>query len=148
MALFVSILILLIAAVLLTRLAWSLSVPYPSLLALGGAALALLPGTPLIVLDPSLALAIFVAPVLLDAAYDTSLRDLSDNRLPIILLVVMAVGLTTAARCRGVPYLRAGCALGGGGHARRHCRPARRRGGDRRLAAGPHAQSRAADPGR
>ena len=46
---------------------------------------------------PSLALAIFVAPVLLDAAYDTSLRDLSDNRLPIILLVVMAVGVTTAA---------------------------------------------------
>jgi CPA1 family monovalent cation:H+ antiporter len=95
--LFVSILVLLIAAVLLTRLAWSLSVPYPSLLALGGAVLALVPGTPVIALDPSLALAIFVAPVLLDAAYDASLRDLRDNRLPIILLVVAAVGVTTAA---------------------------------------------------
>jgi CPA1 family monovalent cation:H+ antiporter len=95
--LFVSILILLIVAVLLTRLALSLSVPYPSLLALGGAVLALVPGTPVIALDPSLALAIFVAPVLLDAAYDASLRDLRDNRLPIILLVVAAVGVTTAA---------------------------------------------------
>jgi monovalent cation/hydrogen antiporter len=95
--LFVTILILLFAAVLLSRLAWSLSVPYPSLLALGGAALALLPGIPMIELEPSLALAIFVAPVLLDAAYDASLRDLRDNRLPIILLVVAAVGVTTVA---------------------------------------------------
>ncbi len=94
---FVSILVLLVIAVLLTRLASSLSVPYPSLLAMGGAVLAMLPGTPVIALDPSLALAIFVAPVLLDAAYDTSLRDLRDNRLPIITLVVVAVGVTTAA---------------------------------------------------
>ena len=97
MVLFVSILILLIAAVLLNRLASSLSVPYPSLLALGGAALALIPGAPVIQLDPSLALAIFVAPVLLDAAYDASLRDLRDNGLPIIFLVIVAVGITTAA---------------------------------------------------
>ena len=89
--LFVSILVLLVAAVLLSRLALSLSVPYPSLLALGGAALALIPGAPVIQLDPSLALAIFVAPVLLDAAYDASPRVLRDNRPPIITLVV-AVG--------------------------------------------------------
>jgi Na+/H+ antiporter len=95
--LFVSILILLFAAVLLTRVAGRLSVPYPSLLALGGAALALIPGAPTIQLDPSLALAIFVAPVLLDAAYDASLRDLRDNRLPIVTLVIVAVGITTAA---------------------------------------------------
>lgn len=95
--LFVSILILLTAAVLLSRLASGLGVPYPSLLALGGAALALIPGAPVIELDPSLALAIFVAPVLLDASYDASLRDLRDNRLPIITLVVVAVAVTTAA---------------------------------------------------
>ena len=89
--LFVSILNLLFAAVLLTRVARRLSVPYPSLLALGGAALALIPGAAAIELDPSLALAIFVAPVLLDAAYDASPRELRDNRPPIITLVV-AVG--------------------------------------------------------
>src|SRR5437879_7247686 len=40
---------------------------------------------------------LFVAPVLLDAAYDTSLRDLRDNWAPVTGLVVFAVGLTTAA---------------------------------------------------
>jgi hypothetical protein len=36
-------------------------------------------------------LALFVAPVLLDAAYDTSLRDLRDNWLPVTSLVVLVV---------------------------------------------------------
>jgi len=47
-----------------------------ALLALAGAGLALLPGTPEVVLDPGLALALFVAPVLLDAAFDASPRAL------------------------------------------------------------------------
>src|SRR5439155_16078739 len=46
---------------------------------------------------PELALALFIAPVLLDAAYDASPRDLKDNWAPITSLVVFAVGLTTAA---------------------------------------------------
>ncbi|MEJ1975084.1 MAG: sodium:proton antiporter [Acetobacteraceae bacterium] len=45
-------------------------------------------------LDPGLALALFVAPVLLDAAYDASPRDLGDNWLPVASLVLVAVGLT------------------------------------------------------
>ena len=97
MALFLSILLMLTVAVLFSRLASALSVPYPAFLALGGALIAVLPGTPSINLDPSLALAIFVAPVLADAAFLTSLRDLRDYRLSIILLVVMAVSVTTAA---------------------------------------------------
>jgi CPA1 family monovalent cation:H+ antiporter len=48
-------------------------------------------------LPPELILALFVAPVLLDAAYDTSLRDLRDNWLPVSSLVLVAVGLTTMA---------------------------------------------------
>jgi CPA1 family monovalent cation:H+ antiporter len=66
-------------------------------LALGGALLAFLPGAPSFSVPPELALALFVAPVLLDAAYDTSLRDLRDNWAPVTGLVVFAVGLTTAA---------------------------------------------------
>jgi monovalent cation/hydrogen antiporter len=97
MTLFSSILLILAGAALSGRLAAALSVPYPVFLALGGAIIALLPGTPSIELDPSLALVIFVAPVLLDAAYDASLRDLRDNRLPIIMLVVVAIGVTVAA---------------------------------------------------
>ncbi len=37
-------------------------------------------GAPQVALEPDLALALFVAPVLLDAAYDTSLRDLEGER--------------------------------------------------------------------
>jgi Na+/H+ antiporter len=48
-------------------------------------------------IPPELVLALFVAPVLLDAAYDASLRDLRDNWAPVTGLVVFAVGLTTAA---------------------------------------------------
>ena len=53
--------------------------PYPVFLALGGALLAFLPGVPSFSVPSELALALFVAPVLLDAAYDASLRDLRDN---------------------------------------------------------------------
>lgn len=66
---------LLLGAVALTGLARRLGVPYPTFLALGGIALAFIPGSPGWGLDPELALALFVAPVLLDAAFDTSLRD-------------------------------------------------------------------------
>jgi CPA1 family monovalent cation:H+ antiporter len=66
-------------------------------LALGGALLALVPLGPALALPPELALALFIAPVLLDAAYDASLRDLRDNWAPVAGLVVFAVGFTTAA---------------------------------------------------
>src|SRR6516162_5227176 len=88
---------ILLSAVLLSGLARQIRVPYPVLLALGGALLAFIPGAPRIVLEPELALALFVAPVLLDAAYDTSPRDLRDNWFPVTSLVLMAVGLTTGA---------------------------------------------------
>ena len=86
---------LLLAAVALAALARRLGVPYPTFLAAGGALLAFVPASPSWTLDPSLALALFVAPVLLDAAYDTSLRDLRANWLPVSMLVVAAVGVTT-----------------------------------------------------
>jgi len=71
--------------------------PYPVFLAIGGALLAFVPAAPAFTLPPELALALFVAPVLLDAAYDASWRDLRDNWAPVTSLVVFAVGLTTVA---------------------------------------------------
>src|SRR5262249_29881420 len=59
--------------------------------------LAFIPGAPVFALPPELALALFIAPVLLDAAYDASPRDLKDNWVPVTSLVVVAVGLTTVA---------------------------------------------------
>jgi CPA1 family monovalent cation:H+ antiporter len=88
---------LLLGAVLLSALARRMSVPYPTFLAIGGMLLAFVPSGPARTLEPDLALALFVAPVLLDAAFDTSLRDLRNNWLPVSTLVFVAVGLTTAA---------------------------------------------------
>jgi Na+/H+ antiporter len=88
---------LLLGAVLLSALARRLKVPYPTFLALGGTLLAFVPSGPSWTLEPDLALALFVAPVLLDAAFDTSLRDLRHNWLPVFMLVFAAVGFTTAA---------------------------------------------------
>src|SRR5499426_3734648 len=90
-------LVLFVAAVILASGARRVGAPYPVFLALGGALLAFLPGAPSLTVPPELALAIFVAPVLLDAAYDASPRDLKDNWAPVTGLVVFAVGLTTAA---------------------------------------------------
>ena len=88
---------LLLGAVLLSALARRLQVPYPTFLAIGGMLLAFVPSGPSWTLEPDLALALFVAPVLLDAAFDTSLRDLRNNWLPVSTLVFIAVGLTTAS---------------------------------------------------
>src|SRR3954447_25224029 len=88
---------LFLVAVTLAAGARRVGAPYPVFLALGGALLAFLPGAPSFSVPPELALALFVAPVLLDAAYDASLRDLRDNWAPVTGLVVFAVGLTTAA---------------------------------------------------
>ncbi len=101
---------LLLGAVLLSALARRIKVPYPIFLAIGGMLLAFVPSSPSWTLEPDLALALFVAPVLMDAAFDTSLRDLRNNWLPVSTLVLVAVGLTTAAvavlvhwRCRICP---------------------------------------------
>jgi len=97
MLIFEWVLAILLGAVLLSVLANKMAIPYPALLALGGTVIAFIPGAPRIVLEPDLALALFVAPVLLDAAYDTSPRDLRDDWLPVTCLVLVAVGLTTGA---------------------------------------------------
>jgi Na+/H+ antiporter len=105
MQIFESILALLVIAVGLAALARRWHAPYPALLAGLGVLLALTPGMPHIALDPQLALALFVAPVLLDAAYDASTRDLRDNWLPITTLVIIAVGVTTIAVAHAVKWL-------------------------------------------
>src|SRR3954454_2614000 len=94
---FATILVMLAAAVLLLAIARRLRLPYPALLALAGAAVAIAPFDIGLRLDPELVLALFIAPVLLDAAYDTSLRDLKRHWAPVASLALIAVGLTTAA---------------------------------------------------
>jgi CPA1 family monovalent cation:H+ antiporter len=94
---FESLLGALLVAVLLAALARRVGAPYPAFLAIGGGLLALIPGAPKFSVNPEVALALFVAPVLLDAAYDTSPRDLRDYWVPVTSLAVVSVIVTTAA---------------------------------------------------
>src|SRR5215211_6008965 len=96
MDVFEIIIALLLGGAGLAALARRLTTPYPALVALAGAGLALVPGVPTLTLDPELALALFVAPVLLDAAFDSSPRDLRANWRPVASLALGAVALTIA----------------------------------------------------
>ncbi|MBV9913114.1 MAG: Na+/H+ antiporter [Sinobacteraceae bacterium] len=114
MAVFELVILLLLIGAVLALTANRLAVPYPALLAPAGALLALLPGAPHITLDPQLALALFVAPVLLDAAYDASPRDLKDNirallmlALVVVILTVVAVAVVTRALVPGIGWAAA-----------------------------------------
>jgi Na+/H+ antiporter len=90
--------ILLLAAVLaLTTIARSILIPYPILLVIGGLALGLIPGLPVIHLQPDLVFLVFLPPILWAAAYFTSWRDFRANARPIGLLAVGLVLATTAA---------------------------------------------------
>src|SRR5579862_7614438 len=105
MVIFEWIIVLLLGAALLAALARRFGAPYPTFLALGGTVLAFVPASPNWTLDPRLALTLFVAPVLVDAAYDTSLRDLRANWRPVAGLVIAAVGTTVVAVAIAVHWL-------------------------------------------
>jgi monovalent cation/hydrogen antiporter len=94
MEVFEIVIALLLGGVMLASVARRISVPYPALVAIAGAALALIPRVPDLVLDPELALALFVAPVLLDAAFDASQRDLRKHWRVVTSLALGAVALT------------------------------------------------------
>lgn len=94
MHVFEIIIAMLLAGAGLTVLSHRIGTPYPAMVALAGAGLALVPGTPTLDLDPELALTLFVAPVLLDAAFDASPRDLRANWRAVTGLAIGAVGLT------------------------------------------------------
>lgn len=81
----------------LTALSKKIGTAYPPLLALAGAAVALVPNAPRVVLDPELALTLFVAPVLLDTAFDASQRDIRANWRIVAGLALGVVVLTVAA---------------------------------------------------
>ena len=113
---------LFVAAVILAAGARRVGAPYPVFLALGGALLAFVPVAPPFTLPPELALALFVAPVLLDAAYDASLEE-SQGQLGAGHQPGRLRGWVDNRRrsVRG-PHARAGHAVGAGCSARRRRR--------------------------
>ncbi|MET0747888.1 MAG: sodium:proton antiporter, partial [Rhizobium sp.] len=70
MSFFESLLTLLLVAIVFLQPSRRLIIPYPTMLAVAGLLVAALPWAPTISIDPELALALFVAPALFDAAYD------------------------------------------------------------------------------
>jgi Na+/H+ antiporter len=107
MQLFEITLILLALAVVFLQIARRLRVPYPSLLALAGGCVALLPFAPHMGIQPQLVLALFVAPAVLDSAFDMPPREMLRIWVPLVSLAVVLVLLTTVA------VAWAGVALGG-----------------------------------
>jgi monovalent cation/hydrogen antiporter len=96
MTFFESLVALLLLAVVLLQVARRTWIPYPTMLATAGVIVALVPGSPAIVLDGHTALALFIAPVLLDAAFDFPLAAVRKLWRPLVALAVVAVLLTTA----------------------------------------------------
>lgn len=96
MTFFETLLLLLFAAVVLLQVARRVGLPYPAMLALAGLLVALVPGAPTIRIDPPTALALFIAPILLDAAFDFPLTTATRLWRPLVVMACVAVLVTTA----------------------------------------------------
>jgi CPA1 family monovalent cation:H+ antiporter len=91
-----SILILLLAAALLVRLADFGNIPAPIVLVIGGLAIALVPGLPEIELEPEVIFLVFLPPLVFSAGWRTSPLELRALMRPLALLSVGLVFLTSA----------------------------------------------------
>jgi Na+/H+ antiporter len=92
-----SVLILLLAAALLVRLADFGKIPAPIVLVLGGLGIALIPGLPDIELDPDVVFLVFLPPLVYAAGWRTSPLELRALMRPLALLSVGLVFLTAAS---------------------------------------------------
>ncbi len=102
-----TLLVLLLAATMLLQLSRRLSVPYPTMLGAVGVMITLIPGSPTVQIDPQTALALFIAPALVDAAYDFPLGAARRFWAPLVAFAVFAV-LVTAILVGWVGWMFAG----------------------------------------
>jgi CPA1 family monovalent cation:H+ antiporter len=89
-----SVLILMLAAALLVRLAEVGKVPAPIVLVLGGLAIAFVPGLPTVELDPEVVFLVFLPPLVYAAGWRTSPRELRAVMRPLAMLSIALVFLT------------------------------------------------------
>lgn len=108
------VLALLVVIVVLTAGSEKLGVPYPIALVLGGLALALMPGSPEVQLNPGLVFILFLPPVLYGAAWMTSWRDFRKNKRPILTLAVGLTLFTTVVVALVAHHFIPGMTLAGG----------------------------------
>ncbi len=107
-------LVLMVAMGGLSVLAGVVRVPYPIVLVLGGLVLGFVPGVPPALLQPDLVLVLFLPPLLYQAAFFSSPRDLRADARAITLLAVglvlatmSAVAVTAHALVGGLPWAAA-----------------------------------------
>lgn len=91
-----SILLLLLAAALLVRLADLAKIPAPIVLVVGGLVIALVPGLPDVELDPDVIFLVFLPPIVFSAAWRTSPLELKALMAPLAALSVGLVFITAA----------------------------------------------------
>src|SRR5918911_3823064 len=87
---------LMVAVAGLSVLARRLSIPYPIVLVIGGAAFGFVPGVPEVRLDPEVVLVVFLPPLLYGAAFFANFNDLRANLRP---LTLSTVGLVLETMC-------------------------------------------------
>jgi CPA1 family monovalent cation:H+ antiporter len=90
-----SLLVLLLAAIMMLQVSRRLALPYPAMLAAAGVVVALIPGTPDIPIEAETALALFIAPALLDSAFDFPIAAARRFWAPLFVFAVVAVLVTT-----------------------------------------------------
>lgn len=105
---------LLVAVAGLSALARLLSVPYPIVLVIGGAAFGFVPGMPEVKLDPSVVLVVFLPPLLYGAAFFANLTDIRSNlrsltlsSVGLVLVTMAAVAVVAHALVPGLPWAAA-----------------------------------------
>jgi CPA1 family monovalent cation:H+ antiporter len=105
---------LLVAVAGLSALARLLSIPYPIVLVVGGAAVGFVPGLPEVKLDPEVVLVIFLPPLLYGAAFfanlnqiRASLRPLTLNTVLLVLFTMSTVAVGAHALIDGMPWAAA-----------------------------------------
>ncbi len=89
-----AVLALIAACIGFALVARRLNLPYAVILVIGGIALAFIPGLPTVTLDPALALAFFLPPLLQASAWRTDWRAFRSEFRPILFLAVGAVLFT------------------------------------------------------
>ena len=92
-----TVIILLAVVTALAEVTDKIRVPYPILLVLAGIGIGLVPGLPVLSLDPDVAFLIFLPPVLFAAAWNTSWPEFKAAKRPITLLAIGCVIFTTCA---------------------------------------------------
>jgi monovalent cation/hydrogen antiporter len=105
---------LLVSVAGLSALARRLSIPYPIVLVLGGAALGFVPGIPTVKLDPNTVLVVFLPLLVYGSAFFANLGDIRANRrgitlssIGLVLATMAAVAVVAHALIPGLPWAAA-----------------------------------------